>query len=66
MELIYYIAYFSPSSDPTLVCFFPVGLSLLIQHFQHPQDLLKMLIQQRKAYKKETNKCWMVRQWKNR
>ena len=34
LELIYYFTYFSPSSHPTLVCFFPVGLSLLIQHFQ--------------------------------
>ena len=55
-ELIYYFTYFLPSSQPTLVCFFPVGLSLLIQHFQqtlwvlrrrqkklqHPQYLLKM------------------------
>ena len=34
VELIYYFTYFSPSSHLTLVCFFPVGLSLLIQHFQ--------------------------------
>ena len=31
LELIYSFTYFSPSSHPTLVCFFPVGLSLLIQ-----------------------------------
>ena len=34
VELIYYFTYFSQSSYLTLVCFFPVGLSLLIQHFQ--------------------------------
>ena len=34
LELIYYFTYFSPLSHLTLVCFFPVGLSLLIQHFQ--------------------------------
>ena len=34
LELIYYFTYFSSLSHQTLVCFFPVGLSLLIQHFQ--------------------------------
>ena len=63
LELIYYFTYFSPSSHLTLVCFFPVGLSLLIQHFstglearrqKKLQDPLKMLYLQRKAYRKET------------
>ena len=59
LEFIYYFTYFSPSSHPAVVCFFPVGPSLLIQHFQlqlstvqarrqkklqHPQYLLKMLL----------------------
>ena len=26
LELIYYLTYFSTSSHPTVVCFFPVGL----------------------------------------
>ena len=43
LELIYYFTYFSPSSHPTILCLFPVGLLSLIQHFQHPQDLLNML-----------------------
>ena len=43
-ELIYYFTYFSPSSHPTLVCFFPVGLSLLIQHFQQVLWVLKFLM----------------------
>ena len=30
LELIYYFTYFSPSSDPTVVCLFPVGLLSLI------------------------------------
>ena len=34
LELIYYFTYFSPLSHLTLVRFFPVGLSLLIQHFE--------------------------------
>ena len=34
LELIYYFTYFPPSSHPTVVCFFPVGLSSLIRHFQ--------------------------------
>ena len=33
---------FSTVLPPNSCCFCPVGLSLLIQHFQHPQDLLKM------------------------
>jgi hypothetical protein len=32
INLLLYL--FSPSSHLTLVCFFPAGLSLLIQHFQ--------------------------------
>ena len=32
-----------PSSHPTVVCFFPVGLSLLIQHFQQVLRVLKFL-----------------------
>ena len=35
LEFIYYFTYFSPSPYPSVVCFFPVGRSLLIQHFQH-------------------------------
>ena len=27
LELIYYFTYLSPSSHPTVVCFYPVGLS---------------------------------------
>ena len=44
LELIYYFTYFSPSSHPTLVCFFPVGLSLLIQHFQQVLWVFKFLL----------------------
>ena len=40
LELIYYFTYFSPSSHLTLVCFFPVGLSLLI----NLQQVLKFLL----------------------
>ena len=35
LQLIYYSTYFSLWSLLTFVCFFPVGLSLLIQYFQH-------------------------------
>ena len=41
---IYYFTYFSPSSHLTLVCFFPVSLSLLIQHFQQVLWVLKFLL----------------------
>ena len=44
LGLIYYFTYFSPSSHPTLVCFFPVGLSSLIQHFQQILWVLKFLL----------------------
>ena len=44
LELIYYFTSFSPSSHPKIVCFFPVGLSLLIQHFQHLFWVLKFLL----------------------
>ena len=44
LELINYFTYFSPSSHPTLVCFFPVGLLLLIQHFQQVLWVLKFLL----------------------
>ena len=40
----YYFTYFSPSSHPTLVCFFPAVLSLLIQHFQQVLWVLKSLL----------------------
>ena len=33
LELIYYLSIFPPSSHPTVVCFFSVGLTSLI-HFQ--------------------------------
>ena len=42
-ELIYYFNHISPSSHPTLVCFFPVGLSSLI-HVQHILWVLKFLL----------------------
>jgi hypothetical protein len=41
LELIYYFTYFSPSSHLTLACFFPIGLSVLIQHCQ---QVLKFLL----------------------
>ena len=41
LELIYYFAYFSSLSHPRVVCFFPVGLLLLIQHFQQVLWVLK-------------------------
>ena len=44
LELIYYSTYFSPSSHPTLVCFFTIGLSLLIHHFQQVLRVLKFLL----------------------
>ena len=41
----YYFTYFwPPSSHPTFVCFFPVGLSFLIQHFQQILWVLKFLL----------------------
>ena len=33
ISLLFYL-YFPPSSHPTVVCFFPVDLSSLIEHFQ--------------------------------
>ena len=33
-----------PSSHPTVVCFFPVGLSLLIRRFQHVLWVFKFLL----------------------
>ena len=41
LESTYYFTYFPQSSYPTFVCFFPVGLSLLIQHFQQVLLVLK-------------------------
>ena len=35
---------FPPSSHPRVVCFFPVGLSLLIRHFQQVLRMLKFLL----------------------
>ena len=43
LELIYYFTYFSPSSHPTVVCFFPVGLLSLI-HFQRVLSVMKFLL----------------------
>ena len=43
-ELIYCFTYFSLSSHLTLVCFFPVGLSLLIKHFQQVLWVLNVKI----------------------
>jgi hypothetical protein len=40
LELMYYFTYLS---HPTVVCFFPVGLSLLIRHFQQVLWVLKFL-----------------------
>ena len=40
INLLFYL-FFTPSSHLTLVCFFPIGLSLLIQHFQ---QVLKFLL----------------------
>ena len=44
LELIYYFTYLSPSSHPTLVCFFPVGLSLLILKAASSENLLNYII----------------------
>ena len=44
LELIYYFTYVSTVVHPTIVCFFPVGLSSLIQHFQLVLWVLKMLL----------------------
>ena len=71
LELIYYFTYFStvvPSNICVFLCCRPfvVNTKLSTGPVKHPQDLLKMLYKQRKAYRKETHKCWMGRQWKNR
>ena len=44
LDLIYYLPIFPLSSHPTFVCFCPVGLSLLIQHFQQVLRVLKFLL----------------------
>ena len=44
LELMYYFTYFSPSFHPTFIFFIPVGLSLLIQHFQRVLWVLKFLL----------------------
>ena len=44
LELINYFTYFPPSSHLTVVCFFPVGLSSLIWHFQQVLWVLKFLL----------------------
>ena len=36
--------YFPPSLYPTFVCFFPVGLSLSLQHFQQVLWVLKLFL----------------------
>ena len=43
INLLFYI-YFPPSSHLTFVCFYPVGFSLLIQHFQQVLWVLKLLL----------------------
>ena len=43
INLLFYL-YFPPSSHPTFVCFFPVGLSSLIQHYQQVLWVLKLLL----------------------
>ena len=59
LELIYYFTYFSPSSHPALVCFFPVGLSLLIQHFQQVLWVLKFFLSPGLGSWQLTHKtCW--------
>ena len=40
----YYFTYFPPSSHPIVVCFFSVGLSSLIWHFQQVLWVLKFLL----------------------
>ena len=42
INLLFYL--FSPSSHPTFVCFFPVGLSMLILNFQQVLWVLKLLL----------------------
>ena len=42
-SLLFYL-YFPPSFHLTVVCFCPVGLSLLIQHFQQVLRVLKLLL----------------------
>ena len=44
LELINYFTYFSPSSHLTLMCFFPVGIKLLI-HFQQVLWALKTAVE---------------------
>jgi hypothetical protein len=44
LELISYFTYFSPSSHSTIVCFYPVGFSSLIRHFQQVLWVLKFLL----------------------
>ena len=44
MGRIYFLPIFPPSFHPIFVCFFPVGLSLLIHHFQHVLWMLKFLL----------------------
>jgi hypothetical protein len=41
INLLFYL-YFPLSLHPKFVCFSPVGLLLLLQHFQHLKDPLKM------------------------
>ena len=43
LELIIILPIFPPLSHPTFVCFFPVGLSSLIRHFQRVLWVLKFL-----------------------
>ena len=45
LELIY--LYFPPSSHPIYVCFCPVGLSLVLQHYQEVLWVLKSLLSPR-------------------
>ena len=44
---LFLLPIFPPSSHPSIVCFFPVGISLLIQHFQQVLWVLKCLLSQK-------------------
>ena len=57
LELINCFAYFSTVVSSSICVYFSIGLSLLIQHFQHPQDPVENVVLTTRGLQERTHKC---------
>ena len=54
---------FPPSSHLRVVCFFPIGFTLLIQHFQQVLWVLKLLLSPEKSGERPTGQKHTTVRW---